>query len=89
MLSCSDWVDLIKYHGSVSAAAKSQLVSKQSISKMFKALPDEDKNKQEYSRLIADNKGGRPKKYPDKKTGDRIRQKRYRQKLTVDSLRDK
>ncbi|WP_036489602.1 hypothetical protein [Myxosarcina sp. GI1] len=76
-ISLKDWLLLIEHYGSVAAAARSQNITRQSLSEKFNKLPDDNPLKIEYQKL-AKSKGGRPKKYPDKKTGDRIRQRRYR-----------
>ena len=82
-LSIKDWLLLIEYRQSVSKAAASQGVSKQALAKKFGRLKEDDPAKVKYLILIENNKGGREKIYPDLKTRNRIKMRRYRAKKKV------
>lgn len=80
-IALEDWLNIIKLHGSVRNAAKSQGLSVEAVSKRFRKLPEDNPIKQQYELLVKETKCKRKaKKYPDRTTGDRIRQQRHREK---------
>lgn len=70
-------LDLIRKLGSVSAAAESLQISKQSISKRFVRLPDDDPLKVEYKSLV---KSGRNRKWADDRERWRENKRKQRSK---------
>ncbi len=70
-MTLPELLSVIIQHGSVRKAAIALNVSPESISKRFRALPDDDPIKQQYLESLS--RRGKPRKYPDTPEGTRRR----------------